>query len=94
MSMVLHAPSTRTSPSSATLGSYAVKTSVTKLKEFCNKECSGDPIYTELPVFRGQGFQYSVTVNPPHPVTARGKVCRSKKDARHSAAQKALQKLE
>ncbi len=68
------------------------KKSMSKLKEFCDKQGSDDPVYVELDI-PGERFKFKVTVKSLRPVTAVGEVCSSKKDAKHSAAQKALQKL-
>ena len=70
----------------------AGKPAVSRLKEYCDRNKLPEPTYEKVdpPVAGEQRFQYEVTVT----TRVKGDEHRSKSEARHSAAQKAMEKLE
>ena len=88
------APKPKRAATSPDIGSSPTgKTAVSRLKEYCEKNRLSQAQYREVRVAGEQRFQYEVTVPTHPPVTVRGDVCGTKAEAKHNAAQKAMQRL-
>ena len=66
------------------------KSAVTTLKEYCEKKGLPQPQYSEIALRKEQQFQFKVSLRS---VEVTGKVCGSKQQAKHSAAQLAIRKI-
>ena len=65
-----------------------MKTPIAKLQEYCQQNCLTLPAYKEVQV--AGGFRWTVTIRDKQ---YSGEIKSSKQDAKHSAAEVALQRL-